>query len=301
MVNRNNIRDIRQQRQGELDTREKLIRLFPAKIVSVNGSVKVGTRPNYVYVVEEAEETNILAVWNNTVKPVVDLPVMVAERPNSYHRLEIIGININSLQDSEQENAGGFNLPEHAYTHEYLSESNIGIDPVSIYQPAIMMLKTIAQNGDLTVNVQSCVYEVNGLRKLFAGEVVDLSSYVPVTADRVKKILLYLDGVSNLIGVVEGTEVPNNGLFTPPTPLIPRKCIASSLITLETGQTTILTVDHVTDARAFLHGFNISEAYLAERRGEILISFDGATFEAGLPLTDTNGDIITSNGIIVTY
>ena len=94
----------------------------------------------------------ISVALNMVVKPVAGLPVLVGRNPKNKFQREIIGLYVGGLPEDEIGNVGAWNLPNHADTHEYPDETNIGLDPVRIFQPAIYPLKTISNGTTFSKN-----------------------------------------------------------------------------------------------------------------------------------------------------
>lgn len=293
------IRDIVLEQREAINQKESKRNVVIGVLVSVNGSVNPPGRPNYVYFLEynQPESGPPAVVFNDAVAAVDGLPVLVSSTPTPPFKRKVIGVYHDAVVENSQDDLGGFNIPLHAHTHQYPSETGVGRDPVLVYQPALQMLKTVAASG-LTVTVNRLTYTYYNQTYFFVGANVDLTSYLP-TAGNKKAVLLYLNPATGVIEIAEGTEILATLLIPAPAPTIPANCIPSSYIELESTTATIENTD-IVDARSFLSsgGFNFTPRNV----GDILLSNDGVTFEAGNPVVDASGNIVVDDDshIVVT-
>jgi len=291
------LRDIRLAQEEQLNTRAPKTKVFPAMIVKVEDSIHPPNRPDYVWVLEQGRKSNVLMVLNLKVAAVERLEVWVIESPLPGGELEIWGLFTDHI-DLNNSGGGSLALPLHAQNHIFRDEANPPVDPVMVYEPAIGLLKTIT-NLSMIVNVLEHRYIYENHLYIFAGETVDLSAYVPSTANRNVVLLIGLDVISNLITVTSGNETL--AIMSLDYPDIPEKTIPSSFVVLTSGQTYINSQEgHVIDCRDFL---GLTPATLIpppENEGDILISHNGTEWVRGLPVIDSLGEIVTSNGKIVT-
>ncbi len=290
------LRDIKLAQEEQLNTRAPNTIGFPAIIVKVEDSVHPPNRPNYVWVLEQGKKANVLQVLNIKVAAVEGLSCWIRESPLPGGELEVWGLFLDHL-DLNMGGAGSFSLPLHSQNHEFRDETEPPIDPVGIYLPALRLLKTVS-NLTMTVNVLEHTYTYENNVYNFAGEALDLTSYVPTTAGRKIALLIALDIVSNLIVITSGVET----LTIIPTdfPEMQQKTIPSAYVILTAGQTYINSQDgDVLDCRNFL-GLTTNQLPSPEQAGDILISHNGIEWTRGEPVVDSYGEIVTSNGVIVT-
>lgn len=287
------IRDVQLQQKDELDQKEPRASTTRGLLVSVNGSVTVPGRVNYVYFQEYAQPENAppAVVFNDAVAPIDQLPVIVGTETYPPFKRKVLGIYSDQLIEGDPSEIGQFNLPLHAPTHQYVTETNIGHDPVLIYQPAVQMLKGTGNNG-LVVTVQPLIFQYQNRTFWFPGDTIDITTSLPVLGN-VRILLIYLDALSNNLAVVEGTEVLDNGSITIPYPDVPANAIPSTYVLLVGGATEVLTAFDFQDARTFLTGYTGTSATLLPRRiGDMLTSNDGLVFEPGEPTVDAWGEVI---------
>lgn len=286
------------QKQQQVKHFEPLRNAIAAVVKSINGSIEVPTAPGYVYVSILNQPESLTAARNEGINVAAELPVLVGDDPKATYGLKIIGLYPHGLPPADQEDINLFGVGAHAQNHQMPSEDNLGSDPVKVYQPALQPLKTTG-NGSLTVATQAYIYHLEGVRRTFTGIETDLTSYVP-GAGLIRRVLLYLDTATSLIAVESGTAVIDNGAIPIPYPEIPEGAIPSAYVTLENGQTAVVTASHVEDARDFLRGRNLDQAFAADRVGQVLFCIDGASFSARLPLTSlSQGWLVGSNGILM--
>lgn len=268
-------------------------------IVEVDGSTSPPNRPNMTWVDMYKRSNGRLAVLNDTTMKTAGTPVQLGPAPKPPY-LAVVGTYNDSLHPTDNTtNLGQFNAPPHAPNHQYPTEAAKGSDAVLIYQPAIQMLKLTGNGTNLTVSVQPLVYWVNGTRKVFPGATLDLTSYVPGTAGKTRRILVYLDRDTNNLAVVRGTAV--SGAIPVPFPDAPANAIPSDFVRLTNGQTAVVTVTHVDEGRGLMGGGNGADSpFTPTADGQIIIVEDGA-FVVRTPLVDAYGDILTdANGLIIT-
>ena len=268
-------------------------------IVEVEGSTTPPNRINMTWVDMYNRSGGRLAVINETTLKAAGTPVRLGPSPKPPY-LEVVGTYNESLDPVDTTiNLGQFNTPPHGPNHQIPTEGDPGSDPTLIYQPAVQMLKGTGNGTDLTISIQPLIYWLEGTRKEFPGFDLDVTSYVPATAGQTRKILVYLDKGTNLIGVVEGTAV--SGAIPVPYPIPPSNVEPSAYVSLSNGQTAVTTATHIEDARGFLGSNAPAFPFVATEDGEILIVQNGV-FVVARPMVDNYGIIlIDDNGNIMTW
>lgn len=288
------IKDLKETVETKIKSREVKHTPFEAVIVSVHGSVHPANRPDYVWIAESNQPESRHPVFNNAVAPVEGLPVWVRKSPNPPHQLEIDRVYFSATDPGNS--VGGYSLPNHAPNHQYPSETNIGIDPVLIYQPALQMFKTTGNGANLTVYTRPYIYHVLGVRQEFTGLFTDMTPYLPSVGNAVR-VLIYLDLDTGTLGYVSGTEVTIGDPV--PYPNIPTtNAVPSVYVLLEDGQTYISTAEHIVDSRD-LWGAGGASGLPATQIGQIGFSVDGVVLSAQLPLVGVNGIMVSSDGLIM--
>lgn len=279
------LRDIQLARKRELDERESSRVIVPGVILEIGGSSEYPYGKNLTWVKEFYGESQTQGpAFNKTGITLPGTPVLIAKDPKAPYRREIIGVNTQTLIETSPEAISNYEIGSHGQNHQIPTEATSGIDPVLIFQPALQMLKTVG-NNDLTITVRNCVYVRNGIRRFFQGEIVDLEPSVP-SSGMVRRVLIYLDTSSNIIEIVNGAPVPSGGIFPVPFPQIPEDSIPSSYVTLENGQTEIVTASHVLDTREMLSVRRTTEMLGATKVGQVAYSVDGVSLKAETPITN---------------
>lgn len=314
------IRDLRLQRQRELETREPARNVFRAVTCYLYGSLHPPNRPDSIYVTKYGQP--VLVVSNTLGITEAGVAVMVGPDPKPPYGLAILALARTGVKldmgGGDYVGSGIVTTSAHHTTHEYRSEGSPGSDPVLIYQPAIQTLKTVGNGTDLTVTVLPHIYRVHNVRKYFPGIQVDLTSYLPA-AGNYKRVLLCLNTESNVLTVVSGDEVPTTSAIEPPYPDIPWNARASAFVLLTGGQTYVSTSEHIEDARDLLGvGRNLS-ALRVEDLSDVdstgladgyILTYDAGTNQwlaipnsPSLSLDDISDVTITSaaNGEVLVY
>jgi hypothetical protein len=275
---------------------------IPAQIVSLNGSTSPSNRPNWTFVrLDLFAESTVYTAFNDTTLKVEGMWVEVEVSIDDAVYARVIGTHTASVSPNSTESTSRYSTPDHGENHQYPDEISPGPDPALIYQPAIQMLKTVGNGTSLVVSVHPLVYSVNGTRRAFPGQAVDLASYVPTDPTRVRMALIYLDKPTNTATVSAGMEAIDNGVAPIHFPTRPANGIASAYIRLATGQAVVTMSTDYLDARSFFADEGSAIQNTATQVGQILISYNGVTFEPALPMVDNDGGIMTNeDGTILT-
>lgn len=297
----NDFRDVQIVEAKREAKREPRHREVWGTIASVDGSTSPPGRPNYVYFREMDRPESMRVVYNTSTSKREGTIVRVEIDPKKPDIGRVVGIFHNIALPNEAVELSPFEIPPHRNTHQYVEESDKGDDTVLVYQPALQPLKTTGDGSTLTVTTQPLIYTVDGSRKVYEGISTDLTSYVPSTASRTVRVLLYLDKSTNILEVLEGTEVIDNGAIPVPYPTIPRNSVPSVFVQLSTSQTAITTASHIDDARDWLNGSGGYDfSFAPGEEGDILIANDGG-FVVARPLFDQYGTpMLDADGVLLT-
>jgi hypothetical protein len=292
-------RDIRIARRNQLSQLEKALKIYPATITSESGSTTyTDLGLNFTWVsLWGREDVPPVPAWNPTALTEKGTPVFIARNPKNPYRWEIIGINSSYELDTSSNPTNQFNLPNHAPNHQIPTEATKGPDPYYAFQPALKMLKTEGDNISLTVRTDSYIYNKNSTRRYFAGKLTDLTSYIPGSG-LIRKVLLYLDRNANLLYVVAGAAVTDDGVTPIPEPTPPAGADAkmSAFVILANGQTVVTTATDVLDCRDTLGGSDAT--YLLPEpteQGQVLMVDEALNWIAAIPLTDDDGGWMTDD------
>lgn len=264
-------------------------------IVERDGSINDPNNPNRVWVAEWNDRTipPVSALKGEGITHAAGVHVKLAKSPKDPYARRIIGIYDGGLVPGVPNPVSVYSSGPHAQSHQIPSEAAPGDDPVHIYQPAWMPLKTTA-DGTLVVRTEEYIYVHQGQRRVSPLQTTDLTSYRP-GAGLIRRVLLYLDRNSNTLQVALGTAVINNGAIPIPYPDVPEGGQASAYIKLANAQTAISQVTHVEDSR----GDHDQDFLSATQIGQVPFSLDGITFTAQLPLTNEFGWMVNDDGILI--
>lgn len=286
------VRDVELNRQAHDLRFEPSKNEIPATIVAVDGDVTPPNEPELTWVLEYGRPNSPTKVLNDTTLREEGLPVLIGPDPRPPFR-KIIGPYTGSVPVGQGGDVILFNIPPHAQNHQMPTEATIGNDPVKIYQPAIQPMKLTGDGVSMTVTVQALTYTYNGVPRDFYGQLVDLTSYVPISGQF--RLLVYLDPETGSLGFLEGNSVPYGGIPVPSYPAIPAGTRGIAWVLVYEGQTVVTTATDVRDARDPWPNTNPS-SLSATAVGQILISLDGSTFEPHLPLTSEDGWLVNEDG-----
>lgn len=255
---------------------EPYVDIFPAVIASQNGSTTVAfLSDNYTWVRLFGRPEGLAPAFNQTTLSEVGTPVWVKRFPKGPYNWQIVAVNKSYITETDSTLIGRYDLPVHGANHVTIIESSPAADPIKVYQPMNMILKTEGDGATLTVSTYP--YQAYG----FLGITTDLTASVP-GAGLIRAVLFYFNVDTESLSTVEGTAVTDDGITPIPRPDIPDGVngVKSAWVYLANGQTAVTTADDVVDARDFLAG---QTGGAGTETGEIMLSAAG-----GWPST-TNG------------
>ena len=276
------IQDIKHALQSRLETREPVHNPVPATVVEVDGSIRHPYKPNFVWVKLYSQPEGITSAHNNYMTLQAGLHVWVEESPKPPYSWRIVGVYFGGINEGSGVVTHVYNTAAHGQNHQIPSENTAGLDPVLIYQPAMQTLKTTATGG-VTIAVEPHTYNYLGIRRIFTGDTIDLSPYLPGVGYK-KRVLICLILGTNLIEIIEGDQVLDNGLIPVPYPEAAGSVIPSAYVTLIGGMSTLTTTDHIEDSRDFL---GVSGGAIgATSIGQVMYSVDGITMTPQQPIIE---------------
>ena len=287
-------RDVKQARITERGKSEPRYDERPAEIVSVDGSTAVSGAAGYVWVREydngtPAPALNIAGVITEAGTPVIVRRVSKPTRPE----LHIVSLYTAALPPGSTVDIDKFEVAKHRENHQWATETTAGPDALKVYQPALMPLKTTYDGTSLTVGVNALFYALDGGRKYFPGQAIDLTANVPATSGQARRVLLYLDTATNQITKLNGGLVTAS-LTQPPFPDCPAGGIPSAYITLTNGDTAVVAADYV-DARQYLSPVLNSSVNILNNYGATAAPTSAddsaAGYSVGSNFVRTNGEV----------
>jgi hypothetical protein len=181
------------------------------------------------------------------VRPMYDLPVVCGERPEEPGLYQVLSWDRSS---HEGEWAGMSSVAPHGETHQWYSDAD---DTVYVWTRAMMPFR-VSPGGGLLINVSGPDVYLWGTGwntwSPLAG--YNLAGGVPANPNQHAFSLVYIDGVTNLLGTTHMVPVNQAVAITPnmwPAPTAGQ--IPLALVYFVTGQ-TVITEDDIVDARVWL-------------------------------------------------
>lgn len=266
---------IKREKAATVETRRKI----PWGVIGSRGGSTTYNElgEQWTWVQPFGRQEGLVPMLNPTALREAGTRVLFARDPRPPHRWRILSVDDSYSSETSQIPFSQFSVGIHGESHQIFDETIPGPDPVYVGQPMLMPLKTVGDGATLVVAVNEHVYTVNGAYHKSAQQSLDLTSHVPGTANKVRKVLIYLDRDDNSLKVVDGTIVDDDG-FTPipePTPPSGADARESAWVTLANAQSTITTSTDVKDCRDFLDNGAATGLPTPTAPGSILMYVDG--------------------------
>jgi hypothetical protein len=250
------------QKQDSLDVTKGLtLGLDDAHDPSVSG------RPGYIWVRENTQQGAVFQAFNQSVKSLVGLPVLITrERIPPYKRV-VIGIDWDVLPTTTY--AGqSYELVNHASSHEW-PDAAPGIDAVTVYPRSLAAFRVFPALG-ISIGVAKGYYMYEEILTYYPGiALLDLSSHlIDLGYPYSIGLLIYLDFSTNTIQVLEGAPiaVPSEPVY--PTPI--SDIFSLCYIKLTYGMTQVSEVNIVTDLRTpFMFSSGVLSPYVISEVGNL--------------------------------
>ena len=160
-------------------------------IVSFQGSTtytELGESWTWVMVFGRPE--SLVPMFNPTSLREAGTRVIVARDPRPPHRWRILSIDDSYSSDTAQVPFSQFSVGIHGESHQIFDENSPGSDPVYVGLPMLMPLKTEGDGTTLTVITHQYTYTINGAYRISYTQGTDLTSYVPGTANKIRRVLI---------------------------------------------------------------------------------------------------------------
>lgn len=283
-----NIKDANLKRASGFEIREDVAL---AKVFELYGSTSLAARPGYVWIKLWGRDEGPTTALSGPVTVKDGDWVKVKRNPKAPYEWQIYDIWTGGFTPKGYGLHVKHLVPPHGSNHMMPSEDDLGADPVKIYRPALQELKCIGDGTTLSVTVQGCIYIYSGARKEFPGDIVDLSSSVPGSG-LIRKVLIYLNQVTNTINTIDGTAVINTEAIPVPEPDIPGDGIASAFVELENGQTAIVTSTDIFDSRDWIGNGAALDISSPTELGQLLINDDGGPVWAKPVIDESDYSIV---------
>lgn len=282
------IQAARAQRNALLAEFEEVVEAYMLGVDS-DTTPDVDGRPGFVWVREFGVNGGVYQAFNPNVTAAINMPVLVGRQVRKPWRWMVIMPDWDTLVNLVGWDGNPY-LPLHHLSHEW-PDYTPGTDPVTVYPRAIFPLRTHPGVG-LSLSVNPLRYDFDGQYLYFPGTTdFDISAYVPASGNAVY-ILVYYDPEISDITILVGDEVVDSVVEDAPYPDLPEGVYPSAVVRLISTTTEITEAD-ITPAILLLNKTEGVHGYikhsLAEQIGQVLISMDGESFEAKLPVTDPAG------------
>jgi len=202
------------------------------KLGNFAGTVKVPSRPNYVYV--RLSDNTVAECWNVRVPPIPNLNVLVDINPRKKTELMITDIMLGQYQKGSLQFVA---LPGHGETHTWPEYDSVYIN----YRQILPLRVTSA--GGLNIQVNGGWYlDASGIVNWYDGETsVSLSSYVPASGSKIVTVSLAPNGT---LTYTEGDTVSQlDFAWKTQTPKPPNNNYPLAAIRLSTGKSIIYDTD----------------------------------------------------------
>ena len=246
----NNIRDIINLGKQKDKGLQKRISVIRCQTVGVDYSndCSVMSRPGYIWVREHSQDGSIFQVFNDSVKRLVGLNVLVSNEYGQPYRYRVVGIDWDvtpSTNDYPQMHAPS--VINHASSHEW-QDTYPGADAISVYPRALIPLRiNPSVDGAVKIDITRGVYAIYDKIIQYPGEVgYDLGADIPA-ADYMVGVLVYLDANAQTVSHLLGETVADTGVIAYPD--VPNDVLPLAYVKLYGGMTELLESDIILDLR----------------------------------------------------
>lgn len=212
------------------------------------GNVIVTERPDKSYVRFNRGAGEFFEVFNRTVNPVEDWPVLIGELPWQPGLTQVVDTDWSAFEQSGWGDNLGATSP-HAPTHEW-PDGSPGSDPVNVYTRSIVPLRSYVDSTGTSVFVNSYEYEYYGSGQVWGGTPgVDLLPVISSMASGTMRFMgVYLEPDTNTLGVVTGSTTVFTSAFDPPRVQFPANVLPTARVRVYSSQDTLAEAD-IRDAR----------------------------------------------------
>ena len=214
-----------------------------------SGTVEVSGRPGYVHVRIGGEMGRLTVALNKRVPHINNFPVSVGYEDHQASTLQVLDVNDRVFPEVQPWDGEG-TVGQHASQH-ILPD---GADIVWVNKKQILPLLTRTTNpASVGVEVYADYYRTSGGWAYFAGEIVDLTSFLPSGYPNAKFVLISLDPQTGTLTFTEGADfnIYTQSDMTPYIPEPPTNQYPLSAIVLTYLGDAVLYND-IYDARQFL-------------------------------------------------
>lgn len=213
------------------------------------GNVTVPERPDKSYVRFNRGSTEYFEVFNRTVNPVNDWPVLIGELPWQPGLTQVVDTDWAAFEQSGWGDILG-STSLHAPTHAW-PDGSPGSDPLDIYLRSIVPLRTYSGgSGSTTIYLNAYEYEYQGSGHVWGGlPGLDLAPIIDSMITGTMRFMgVYLDPGTNTPDLVTGATTIFTSAFNPPRVQFPAGMLPSARVRIYGSQGGITEAD-IFDAR----------------------------------------------------
>lgn len=219
--------------------------------IDYSNDCAVMNRQGYIWVREQRNDGAIFQVFNDCVKRLVGLYVLVSDEYGPPYRRRVVGVDWDvtpNTSDFPQNHVP--TVYSHALSHEW-QDTYPAADAISVYPRAIVPMRVNPSiEGGVKIDITRGIYSSSGIPISYAGEVgYELTSYVPATGYSLG-VLVYLDLATGAVSHVLGTAVLNTLAVTYPDML--SYTIPLAYIKLTGDMTELLESNIILDLRPII-------------------------------------------------
>ncbi len=232
----------------------------------------VANKPGWAWVRYDNEQHRASQVVNTMLPGLPqEMPLIIGKRYYTDEYVQILGVNWPLyLHSMTQELFLQLVVGQHGSTHNAIT----GTDPA--YMDSRNLLPGILRAQDvpnLTIRVESLLYEYSGELARFSAATLSLAAYIPAAADTHRYVLITISASTNSLVAHAGDVVPTP--VPPVLPTVPAAHVPIGVVTLANGQTEIEDAD-IADYRLLfgIVGGTGTETALGILEGELIRMID---------------------------
>jgi hypothetical protein len=268
----NEIRDLILKRLSADVEKQDSIKVTKGVTIGIDNAndASVSGRPGFIWVKEDSQQGAIFQVFNQAVKTLVGLPVLITrDRVPPFMRV-VIGVDWDVLPVTAFANET-YELINHASSHEW-QDRYPGLDPITVYPRAMAAFRVYPVAG-ISVGVAKGYYRSNDVVTEFLGLAsYDLSGDVPVTVGNLVGVLIYFDYLTGTVGKVVGVQ--SISPIEPTYPSLTGIGFPLCYLRLYEGMTGLSESDIIIDLRTSYVFMSSTDAI-----NEQIVSIAGALFD----------------------
>jgi len=242
----NELRDLILARKAKDESKADKEEITKATTIGLDNpnDAQVFGRPGFIWVRENTQQGAVFQVFNQTVKRLVGLPVLIAKDRYAPFRRVVIGIDWDALPNTSY-TGQSYGLIYHADSHEW-QDTLPGLDAMTVYPRAIAAFRVFPDTG-IKVGISKGYYIHDKALLYYVGQTgFDLSGSIPAAGNNVG-VLVYYDFGDGTVHEITGAEIaqPNEPIY----PTVPDDVFPLAYLKLYDTLTQISETDIVVDLR----------------------------------------------------